>query len=60
MSSVLPALRELFSQRPETIRSGPESLSRMLYVLCYLNSQPDIFEVEAALEVLRLEGAVAA
>lgn len=58
--SVLVALRELFSQHPGTMRSGPEFLSRLLYVLRFLPYRPDVFEVEAALEALQIEGELAA
>lgn len=60
MSSVLPALRELFSHHPGAMRSGPESLRRMLYVLRYLPYRPEVGEVEAAHEALQVEGELAA
>ena len=60
-NDVLPALRELLSQHPEADTSGLETLSRLLYVLRFLPYQPEIHEVEAALEALRLaSGEVAA
>lgn len=59
-SEILPALRELFSQHPAAAGSSPEILTRMLHVLCYLNHRPGAFEVEAALEALRVEGELAA
>lgn len=58
--SVVPALRELFSQHPRAMRCGPETLSRMLYVLCFLSYRPGVCEVEAALEALQVEGELAA
>lgn len=57
---VLPALRELFSQHPAAVSSGPEALARMVYVLRFLPYRPGVCEVEAALEALTLEGEVAA
>lgn len=54
-SDVLPALRELFSQRPAMTWSGLEALSRALYVLGYLSHQPELYVVEAALEALDVE-----
>jgi hypothetical protein len=59
-SELLPALRELFSQHPTATRSGPETLARLLWVLRYLPYRPLVFEVEAALEVLSIEGEVLA
>lgn len=59
-NDVLPTLREVFSQRPELTKSGPESLSRLLYVLRFLPYQPESHEVEAALEVLVVDEEVAA
>jgi hypothetical protein len=57
---VLPALRELFSQHPGFEQSGLESLSRALYVFRFLPYRPETFEVEAAVEALRVEGEIAA
>ncbi len=59
-NDVSPALRELLSQHPKIAKSGPEALSRLLYVLRFLPYQPEIREVEAALEALALEGGIAA
>lgn len=59
-NDVLPTLRELFSQHPEAATSSLETLSRLLYVLRFLPYQPEIREVEAALEALVLEGGIAA
>lgn len=58
--SVVIGLRELFSLHPGAMRSGPETLGRMLYVLCFLPYRPDVYEVEAALEALQVEEEVAA
>lgn len=57
---IVPALRELFSQRPATTSAGPEMLAYMLYMLRYTNLRPCLFEVEAALEALRVGEEVAA
>lgn len=59
-ATVLPALRELCSLHPAARTCGPETLARMLFVLCYLPYSPDVFAVEAALEALSLEGELAA
>jgi hypothetical protein len=55
---VLPALRELFSQHPEVIQSGPETVSWALYMLRFLSYRPETFKVEAALEAFKVEGEV--
>ncbi len=57
-SSTLPALRELLSQHPHLADSGPEELQMRLRG--YLPHSPDIFEVEAALDALRVEEQVLA
>ncbi len=57
---VLSSLRELFSQYPAMKRSGAETLSRALFMLRFLPSRPEVFEVEAALEALQVEGEVLA
>jgi hypothetical protein len=57
---VLPALRELLSQHPAVTHKSPETLARLLRRLAYLPYQPETFEVEAALEALRVDGEVAA
>lgn len=54
----LPALRELFSQHPAAVRAGLEALARMVYVLRFLPYWPGVYEVEAALETLRVEDEV--
>lgn len=53
---LLPALRELLNQHSALTQSGPETLSRALYVLRYLPRRPEPFEVGEALEALRDEG----
>lgn len=57
---VLPALRELFSHHPAATRSGPEALAGLLVMLQLLPHRPEVFEVEAALEALQVEGELAA
>ena len=57
-SSVVPALRELFSQHPATTHGGSETLARLLSDLGYLPYRPDPFAVEVALEALLVEGEV--
>jgi hypothetical protein len=56
--TILPALRELFSQHPNLANCGPEELRELLGR--YLPWRPGIFEIEAALEALRVEGQVVA
>jgi hypothetical protein len=41
-------------------QSAPETLSRALRVFGFLPYQPETFEVEVALEALRIEGGIAA
>ena len=57
---VLPALRELLSQHPAVTYKSPDTLARLLWMLRYLPYRPETFEVEAALEALRIEGVIAA
>jgi hypothetical protein len=58
--AVLPALRELLNQHRAMTQSGPETLARALYVLRYLPHRPEVFEIETALEALRVEDEVLA
>jgi hypothetical protein len=58
--NVLPALRDFLGQHPAMMQSGAESLSRALYMLRFLPYRPETFEVEAALDALRVEGEVLA
>jgi hypothetical protein len=57
---VLPALRELLSRYPAATYKSSDTLARLLWMLRYLPYQPETFEVEAALEALRIEGGIAA
>lgn len=57
---VLPALREHFSHHPVAVTASPDKLARMLCVLRFLSCQPDVCEVEEALEALQIEGELAA
>jgi hypothetical protein len=59
-AGVLPALRELFSQHSAATDKSPDTLARLLWVLRYLPHQPTTFEVEVAVEALRVEGEVVA
>ena len=54
------ALRELFSSRPEAAQEGPETLIELLRIECFLLHRPPVSHVEAALEVLYVEGEVLA
>lgn len=53
--SVLATMRELFGQHPGAMKSSPETLTRMLYVLWFLPYRPGLYEVEEALETLQFE-----
>ena len=53
---VLPNLRELFSKHPEAATFGPEALTGLLYGSHCVTRQPEVFEVEAALTALAVEG----
>jgi hypothetical protein len=57
---VLLALRELYSQHPGAVKSGPDKLVRMLHVRRFLPRRCEVGEVEAALEALRVEGEIEA
>jgi hypothetical protein len=57
---VLPALRELLSQHPAVTHKSPDTSARLLWFMRYLPHRPETFEVEAALEALRVEGEIAA
>jgi hypothetical protein len=56
--TVLDALRSMLSEYPQVATVGPETLSELLYERRFLSHQPEVFEVEAALEALRIEGEV--
>ena len=47
--SVLPALREALSQKPEWRGFSPRELSVVLFLWGYLSVPPSDFDVEAAL-----------
>jgi len=51
---ILPALRELLSRHPNLADSDAEELRGAL--CSYLPRQPEVFEVETAMEALRVEG----
>ena len=55
--SVLPALREFLSRHPEAVSSGAEALAALLFEQRYVLHPPQVFEVEAALGALTVEGA---
>ena len=59
-SHVLPALRALFSQRPEVTNSEPETLCVLLYTSGTSPTGQIRPAVEAALEALEVEGMVVA
>ena len=55
---VFLALRELLSLHREIVDSGAEVLADLLYERRFLSRRPDAFDVEVALEALRMEGEV--
>jgi hypothetical protein len=57
-NSVFLALREFLHQHPEAVASGPETLAELLYERRFLPHRLEVFEVEVALEALRVEGEV--
>jgi hypothetical protein len=55
-STILPALRELLGEHPETAACSLEELAYRLRT--YTDRTPPPFEVQAAMEALRVEGEV--
>ncbi|MBA4116075.1 MAG: hypothetical protein H0X71_06475 [Rubrobacter sp.] len=53
--AVLPAVRELISENPETACWEATTTAKLLYATRLLPHQPEDSEVEAALEALRLD-----
>lgn len=47
--TVMPAMREAFSQRPDWRGFGARQLSVLLFLHSYLSAPPEDFDVEAAL-----------
>jgi hypothetical protein len=56
--NLLPALRELLSLRREAVDAQAEVLADLLYERSFFSHRPEVFDVEAALEALRIEGEV--
>ncbi len=56
--NVLLALRELLSLRREAVDAQAEVLADLLYEQLFLSHRPEVFDVEVALEALRIEGEV--
>ncbi len=52
---LLPAVRDLFSERPLAVHDGPEQVAGLLWVLRFVAEPVGNFEVESALEVLDVE-----
>ncbi len=54
---LVPAIRDLFSERPLAVRCTPEKIAAMLRAGNYApgDGRPDCHEVEAALEALDIE-----
>ena len=58
LEDTLVGLRELLARHPALTYCGPEELAQQLRESGYLRRQPEVHEVEAALEALRIEGEV--
>ena len=54
-ANMVPAVRDLFSERPLAVRCSPEQIAALLWVLRHVPEPVGNFEVEAALEVLDVE-----
>ncbi len=54
-ANMVPAVRDLFSERPLAVRCGPEKIADLLWMLRHVPEPVGNFEVEAALEVLDVE-----
>ena len=52
-ADLLPAIRELYSRRPEYFRHEPWELQHVLYSLNYTDDLADEAEISAAVEVAR-------
>lgn len=56
----LVAVRELLSQYPGAASCGPEEIAALVYDLYAAPHRPEVLEVEAALDALRIEDEVLA
>ena len=54
-AQLLPALRDLYSRRPETYHLQPWELQWMLYALNYTDELEDEAQIAAAVEVARTD-----
>jgi hypothetical protein len=54
-ANIVPAVRDLFSERPLAADGDPEQIAALLWVLRHVPEPVGNFEVEAALEVLDVE-----
>ncbi len=61
---LLPAVRDLIGQHPRAARLSPEQVAGLLWILRLVADEedvpPDPYEVADALEVLDMEGGMAA
>jgi hypothetical protein len=55
LSSLLTAVRELYSRRPETYYLEPWELQHTLFSLSYTDNLADEAEIAAAIEVARTD-----
>ena len=55
---MLVAAREFLAHHREVGACGPETLADLLFEFRYLPHRPEPFEVEVALEALRVDGEV--
>jgi hypothetical protein len=54
--TVLGALRSMLSQHPQATTAGSETLAELLYERRFVPYRPAVFDVDVALEALRVEG----
>ena len=53
MSTLLPAIRELYSRHPEYFHHEPWELQYVVFSLCYVEDLAGEAEIAAAVEVVR-------
>jgi hypothetical protein len=54
-ASLLPTIRQLFSEHPRAARLSPEQIAGLLWILRYVPEPVEAFEVAGVLEVLDIE-----
>lgn len=58
LNNTLAAVRVVCSKHPQAASFGPEEIAAVLYGLRGSPRPPEVFEIEAALEALRIEGEI--